>query len=180
MLVLQEWVNQVGLKMQSILLSGFRAPDQHTVAVKKCVRWLRAKCQINADPSKGSYMKQIEMSHELIDAAMDECEYLPVHYVHHLADAFRILALFHPDQEVQELAYYLHEQVAVELFHFVPETDAEFLYRHRDKVNSKPAEGEVAVCQSCTGKHELVTCVGCGASVCRRCFYVKGCKLCGE
>lgn len=52
MIVLQEWVAKVGCKMQSILLSGFRAPDQHTVAVKKCVRWLRAQCQIDADPGR--------------------------------------------------------------------------------------------------------------------------------
>ena len=33
--VLQPWVAEVGLKMQSILLSGLRAPDQKTDAIKK-------------------------------------------------------------------------------------------------------------------------------------------------
>lgn len=133
MIVLQEWVGKVGCKMQSILLSGFRAPDQQTVAVKKCVRWLRAQCQVDADPSKQSYMKSIEMSPKLIDAAMDELEYCPVHYVHHLADSFRVLAIHHPRSSVCAIAYYLHEQVAVELFHFHPESKEEFLHRHRDK-----------------------------------------------
>ena len=137
MFVLQEWVSRVGCKMQSILLSGFRAPDQSTVAVKKCVRWMRAQCQINADPAKQSYMKDVEMSWELIDTAMDELEYCPVHYAHHLADSFAVLAYHHPDEQVCELAYYLHKQVAVELFQFVPETRNEFLKRHRDKFGSE-------------------------------------------
>lgn len=133
MFVLQEWVKDVGCKMQSILLSGFRAPDQNTVAVKKCVRWLRACCQVDADPGKQSYMKSIEMTTELIDAAMDELEYCPVHYTHHLADSFAVLAYHHPDGNVRPLAVYLHNQVAIELFHFVPETREQFLTRHRDK-----------------------------------------------
>lgn len=134
MYVLKGWVSNVGCKMQSILISGLRAPDAKTVATKKCVRWLRAQCQIDADPGKQSYMQGIEMTKELIDAAMDELEYLPVHYVHHLADSFAVTAYHHPDQDVTRLAFYLHCQVAVELFHFHPETRLEFLYRHEDKL----------------------------------------------
>lgn len=132
--VLQSWVSNVGLKMQSILLSGLRAPDQKTKAVKKCVRWLRAACQIDADPSKQSYMQNIDMSYELIDEAMKECEYLPVHYVHHFADSFAVVAYFHPDSEIRKYTYYLHVQAARELFHFYPETKEGFLTRHRDKI----------------------------------------------
>ncbi len=133
MIVLQEWVAKVGCKMQSIPLSGFRAPDQQTVAVKKCVRWLRAKCQVDADPSKQSYMKSIEMSPALILDAMEELEYCPVHYAHHLADSFAVLAYHHPSLSVRTMALYLHKQVATELFHFHPESKAEFRHRHRDK-----------------------------------------------
>jgi hypothetical protein len=173
MLVLQDWVNQVGLKMQSILLSGFRAPDQNTKAVKMCIRWLRAHCQINADPSKMSYMRKINMSKHLIDQAMDEAEYLPVHYVHHLADSFRVLGIFHPEKEVQLLAKYLHYQVAEELFHFIPETEEVFLKRHRDKIDSIPK------CESCgTEDRDIITCPVCGAQICRACFYTEQCERC--
>lgn len=134
--VLQEWVSNVGLKMQSILLSGLRAPDSETVAVKKCVRWMRSKCQIDADPGKQQYMKQTEMSLSLIEVAVDEMEYLPCHYVHHLADAFAVIAYHHPDQEVCDYAYRLHYLVAEELFHFVPEPKETFLHRHRDQPGS--------------------------------------------
>ena len=132
--VLQNWVSNVGLKMQSILLSGLRAPDTKTGAVKKCVRWMRGVCQIDADPAKQSYMQTIPLDEKLIDEAVDEAEYLTVHYVHHLADSMRVIAIFHPESLVRSNAFYLHNQVAVELFHFKPETDEEFLERHKDKL----------------------------------------------
>lgn len=131
--VLQNWVSLVGLKMQSILLSGLRAPDAKAPNVKKCVRWMRGNCQIDADPSKQSYMQTIEMSYELIDEAMDELEYLPCHYAHHFADAFRVVSLYHPDTLIREIAYRIHYLVAEELFHFKPETGNEFVERHKDK-----------------------------------------------
>ncbi len=131
--VLQPWISSVGLKMQSILLSGFRAPDVKTTFVKKCIRWHRANCQVDADPSKQSYMQTIHMDRELIINAVDELEYLPVHYVHHFADSFRVAAIFHPDALVRELSFDIHREIAVELFHFKPETNEEFLERHKDK-----------------------------------------------
>jgi len=134
MTVLQNWVADVGLKMQSILLSGFRAPDQKTKYVKKCVRWLRARCQVDADPKKQSYMQDVTMDGVLITEALAELEYCPVHYVHHLADAFAVLAYHHPDIGVRKMAHALHYYIAEELFHFVPEEEAVFLKRHEDKL----------------------------------------------
>lgn len=134
MFVLQDWVADVGCKMQSILISGLRAPDQETKAIKKCVRWMRSKCQIDADPAKQSYMKTIAMTSELIDLAMDELEYCAVHYAHHFADSFVVMAYHHPDKTVRFWCLKIHNLVAVELFHFHPETEEEFLIRHRDKI----------------------------------------------
>ena len=131
--VLKPWVSDAPLKCQSILCSGLRAPDQKTDAVKKCIRWLRGQCQLDADPAKQSYMQSIEMTHELADAAMAELEYCPVHFAHHFADAFAVTAYYHPVPKVQDMAYYVHYQVAEELFHFRPETRKMFLERHKDR-----------------------------------------------
>jgi hypothetical protein len=131
--VLQEWVGSVGMKMQSILLSGLRAPDQQTSHIKKCVRWLRSCCQIDADPAKQSYMQSINMNEVLIAKAIDELEYCTVHYAHHLADSFAVVAYYHPNDDVRVFAYSLHVLVATELFHFQPETKDQFLERHKDK-----------------------------------------------
>ncbi len=74
------------------------------------------------------------MTEDLIQLAVDELEYLPCHYVHHLADSMRILALFHPSGETRHWAYRIHYLIAEEIFHFVPESDEQFLERHKDKV----------------------------------------------
>lgn len=108
-----------------------------TSAVKKCIRWLRSITQVDADPKKQSYMETITVCEELIDQAMDELEYLSVHYVHHFADSFAVVAYHHPESKVSGFAYALHKEVAVELFHFHPESRREFCHRHRDKIDGK-------------------------------------------
>ncbi len=135
--VFKEWFSQNGWKMQSILVNGLRAPDAKTIGVKKCVRWLRTQACNNADPDKPDcYMSAPVMNEELVQLAIDELEYLPCHYVHHFADAMRIVALFHPSPETREWAWRLHFLVAEEIFHFLPETDDQFRERHRDKTES--------------------------------------------
>jgi hypothetical protein len=133
--VFQDWFLRIGWKMQSICVNGLRAPDVKTVAVKKCVRWMRTMVCQNADPNKPDcYMSAPAMSNQLIVDAVDELEYLTCHYVHHLADAMRVISIHHPDPSVRQSAGFIHNEVAEELFHFKPETDEEFLARHADKV----------------------------------------------
>jgi hypothetical protein len=79
-------------------------------------------------------MQDIDMDYELIILALKELEYCPVHYVHHFADAFAVLAYHHPDDQVKKLAYDTHYYIAEELFHFMPETKGMFLKRHEDKL----------------------------------------------
>lgn len=136
MTVLQPWVAEVGLKMQSILLSGLRAPDQHTTAIKLCIRWMRAACQIDADPAKQSYMQSVVMNSDLIGQAIDELEYTTCHFAHHFADAMAVVAYHHPEQSVRDFAWHIHFLVAEEIFHFCPEPRERFLERHKDKIPS--------------------------------------------
>lgn len=133
--VVQDWLTSAGWKMQSIFFNGLRAPDAATKGVKKCVRWMRTQSCYNADPRKANcYMSAPQMDEELIQLAVDELEYLPCHYVHHLADAMRVLAIYHPNVESRQSAWRLHFLIAEEIFHFRPETDVQFTERHRDKV----------------------------------------------
>lgn len=132
--VLQPWVASVGLKMQSILLSGLRAPDHKTVGIKRCVRWMRSICQIDADPKKQSYMETITDLGKEIEAAIDELEYCTCHYAHHFADAMAVIAYHHPEKLIRDNALYIHTYFAEEVFHFKPESKEEFLERHKDKI----------------------------------------------
>jgi len=134
--VLKPWVMAIPWKMQSILLSGLRAPDYPTVVVKKICRWMRAESQNNADPSKG-YMEPQSFDKDTVSRCMDELEYLPCHYVHHFADALAVIAYFHPESAIRDFADGVHAEVAVEIFHFRPESETEFKNRHRDKVEHR-------------------------------------------
>lgn len=131
--VLLPWVTAMPWKMQSILLSGLRAPDVKTDATKRICRVMRSICQHNADPSK-SYMEHQPLDRDLVDQCMDELEYLPCHYVHHFADALRVVSIYHPNDAVCEFAAKVHFEVAIKIFHFRPETNEQFILRHRDKV----------------------------------------------
>jgi hypothetical protein len=130
--VLQPWVMSIGWKMQSILLSGFRGPDDAELpAIKAVNRWIRTVSQNNADPSK-DYMRQDKLPTDL--ELCEELEWRSCHYVHHLADALRVISIYHPDDTVGGAAWSYHFRIAEEIFHFKPEGEAEFLRRHKDKV----------------------------------------------
>jgi hypothetical protein len=130
--VLQPWVEALGWKEQSILLSGFRGPDSgawpHTKAVG---RWLRRVSQNNADPSK-DYMREDKLPGEY--DLCDELEWQSGHFIHHIADALRVVSLRHPDSLVRAQAHVYHYTIAEEIFHFMPEPEVTFTERHRDKV----------------------------------------------
>lgn len=129
--VLQPWVMSLGWKLQSILLSGLRGPDDADLpAIKAVNRWLRTISQNNADPSK-DYMRQDTLPEPL--KLCDELEWRSCHYVHHFADALRVVSIFHPGEAVRIKAWNYHFRIAEEIFHFVPENDAVFLERHLDK-----------------------------------------------
>ena len=130
--VLQPWVEKMPWKQQSILFSGLRGPDNQAAKYVKAVcRWMRSVSQNNADPSKDYMRKDPLPSFEQLDL---ELENLTVHFVHHFADALRVIAIWHPDAVVAAYASGIHQDVAGELFHFHPESVKEFDDRHRDKV----------------------------------------------
>lgn len=129
--VIQSWVSTIPWKQQSILFSGLRGPDHALLkGIKMISRWMRSVSQNNADVSK-PYMNGIVLPQP--GDIEKELEHSPCHFVHHFADALRVIAIHHPDAAIRETAYSYHFYIAEEIFHFVPETDEVFLHRHRDK-----------------------------------------------
>ena len=130
--VLQDWVALMPWKCQSILLSGLRGTDHNQPpAIKAVSRWVRTISQHNADPAKG-YMRPDSLPSPLELCA--ELEYQTCHFVHHIADALRTVAIWHQDAGTRQCAGDYHYRIAEELFHFVPEADNVFIERHQDKV----------------------------------------------
>jgi hypothetical protein len=126
-------------KLQSILFSSLRGPDQELlVGIKQISKWTRFVTQHNADPSK-PYMNNIDLPdgpHGMA-ALYKELEHCPCHFVHHFLDGMAIIAYYHPDTKVAEYAARIHYDCAEEIFHFVPEMPDVFILRHRDKPNGQ-------------------------------------------
>src|SRR6185295_15631546 len=82
--VLQSWVMGMPWKLQSILFSSLRGPDQeYLVNIKQVSKWMRSVTQHNADPSK-PYMNNIQLPN--VEALYKELEHCPCHFVHHFLD----------------------------------------------------------------------------------------------
>lgn len=140
--VLQDWVMTMPWKCQSILLSGLRGTDyDQPPAIKAVSRWLRTISQHNADPTKG-YMQPDALPTPLEFCA--ELEYQTCHYVHHVADALRTVAIWHPTLDIQQRAFDYHFRIAEELFHFAPEGDGVFIERHKTVAPSRGVQGPAA------------------------------------
>lgn len=130
--VLQAWVEKLPWKMQSILFSSLRGPDQALHKnIKQVSKWMRRMSQYNADPNK-PYMNAIVLPKP--DDLEKELEHCFVHFVHHFADGLAIIAYHHPETAVRAYAARLHYYIAEEMFHFVPEHPETFKLRHRDKI----------------------------------------------
>lgn len=130
--VLQQWVEQIPWKQQSILFSALRGPDQEYLSeVKKISRWMRSVSQNNADPNK-DYMKANDRS-IVLELLAKELEFCTCHFTHHFADGLAVIAYHHPDRKTAMLAAEWHYFIAEEVFHFVPESVSAFLLRHRDQ-----------------------------------------------
>jgi len=139
--VLQPWVMELPWKLQSILFSSLRGPDQeYLVNIKQVSKWMRSVTQQNADPSK-PYMNNIELP--MVASLYKELEHCPCHFVHHFLDGLAIIAYCHPSNETSDYAARVHYHCAEELFHFVPEAPHIFWMRHRDKPNGEDPAKEV-------------------------------------
>ncbi len=126
--VLQDWVMNIGLRMQGTLLSGIRGCDTVSKhhATKLLIRGLRADClnSFCGDPRKAlTYIKPL--SHEemidMLPTVLDAQDELPAHYVSHFIHAIEILAFCHPDLNRRSIwnQYYLR---LCKRWHMHPET----------------------------------------------------------
>lgn len=129
--VCQLWVRQLPWKVQSILFSSLRGPDQALLPnIKQVSKWMRSVTQHNADPSK-PYMNNVVLPEP--EDLEKELEHSPCHFVHHFADGLAIIAYNHPERTTRAVAYRFHYYIAEEIFHFLPEHPEIFAWRHRDK-----------------------------------------------
>lgn len=128
--VLQTWVEQIPLRMQSTVLLGLRGPDTHRChEIKKIGRWLRGLVFKPANPA--NVMEFMGAAPERIkekSSVARELEFCTQHYYSHLMHALEVVAYCYFNPEVAGHALDLYEDMCV-LFHVRPEPIHEFKRR---------------------------------------------------
>ncbi len=146
--VLQNWVSDISLMQQTVLLTATRAPDglRKMHPVKTLCRWLRRCYLISAfdrcvlddptDPRGGSFMGPCHTAEvSSIDHAaqlyIDTGDEIPLHFHFHLQQAAEILGYKHPDINTREWWYKFYLRL-VAFGHLNPETEQQMDKRLSD------------------------------------------------
>lgn len=125
--VLQEWVMNLPLKMQSTMLLSLRGPDGMSKENdgKKILRILRSCVLVTAHPGKPDSFMGDQKTHPTVGddvfvhfiEAHDE---YPHHWLMHLIHAAEIVGQFHPDTDTA-MWWYAFYAGMVAAFHMQPE-----------------------------------------------------------
>lgn len=132
--VIQPWVFDLPWKMQSVLMTSTRGPDEvRLVHVKMANRWIRSVLFHDADPANPFIVKPGDKPPvAMVGDLQTELEYLRVHYFTHLIHAFEIIGYMHPDDEVAAMADCVYVKLCFEVLHLPPESKETFEARLSD------------------------------------------------
>lgn len=169
MKVLQEWVDNLPVMQQTVLLTAIRGPDglAKYSEVKLLLRWFRRCILVSAldntvltnphDQRGGSftgpslpnkhYSQHLTLWAEPMDCVVTgyvkALDAIPLHFHCHFIHAVEILGYKHPDNHIKSWWYNTYVRL-VSLFHLNPETEEEMDYRlgdSRDQWESKSDVG---------------------------------------
>ena len=142
--VLQDWVMELPLMMQTTLLTSVRGPDGYPKygPTKMLLRWFR-RCVLVAameetvltnphDPRGGSFMgpsyKERAFAQwqprmlEVVDEYLRELDTLPHHFQMHFLHSAEIIGYKHSDPEIRAWWLYVYSMLVRDL-HLQPETE---------------------------------------------------------
>lgn len=159
----QDWVHQLPIMQQSVLLSGIRGCDgipKHHKS-KALVKWYRRCVLVSAfdrrilstpcEEGGGSFtgpIKQIpsdlslelreEFEHKMLQQATDDFidsrDELPAHYQLHMMHAFEVVGFKHPTSWIREFWAEVYQRMA-KAYHLWPETNEQMNLRLGDNVD---------------------------------------------
>jgi hypothetical protein len=126
--VLQDWVQNLGLRFQGVLVSGVRGCDvspRHDLS-KIVARIYRAEILRThaGDPKQSkSFILHMEVpaARERMQTFLEDCDHYPLHYIMHFVHAAEILGYYHPDPERRDLWNSFYRE-ACKKFHLRPES----------------------------------------------------------
>lgn len=131
--VVQDWVNQMPLKMQAVLLMSLRGPDTHRApGIKKMTRWLRGLTFVPGDPKNVVEFMAVDLPPRLIEKndTHRELEFASQHFYSHLMHGLEVIGYKHPDPIIRAHALHLFKDMC-DLFHMNYETFEQHEHRLR-------------------------------------------------
>lgn len=147
--VLQDWVVDLPIRMQSTLILGLRGPDTHACPnIKSITRWLRSLAFKPGNPDNvREFMGEQPFRILEKSAVAKELEFCTQHYYSHLLHALEVVGYTHSNSEISYHAFLLFEDMC-KLFHLPVESRGDFDYRLRQidwGINKQPATFEEAL-----------------------------------
>jgi len=125
--VLQRWLEDIPLRMQSTLVLGLRGPDTHTCPkVKAISRWLRGLTFKPGNPTNvAEFMGHLPPRIEEKGQTAKELEFCSQHFYSHLMHALEVVGYRHPNRVLGEYALLLFMDMC-SLMHLPVESEADF------------------------------------------------------
>lgn len=130
--VLQNWLVNLPIRMQSTLVLGLRGPDDRACPeIKKITRWLRG---LTFKPGNLENIKVFmgDRPPRIVEkgATAKELEFCSQHFYSHLMHALEVVGFRHPNEATALHAYCLFQDMCT-LMHLQPETYSAFEHRLR-------------------------------------------------
>jgi hypothetical protein len=137
MSVLRDWVSELTLKQQTVLLCALRGCDQvqKEDISKKFVRKLRVTVIKNAVPLDQTKFMKVDITSEEYAAFLKQPDHYPVHWLMHFIHAVEVIGYFHPEIEIRDWWFNLYCDLC-EMLHVNRETPSQNLDRLKDGVPS--------------------------------------------
>lgn len=133
--VVRDWLENITLKQQTVVLTAIRGCDQvakYDVS-KKIIRKLRNTVLHDACPNS-EYMK-IDVSEEDIHAFLKQPDTYAVHWLLHFLHAIEIIGYKHPDTKTRKWWASLYLRMC-DMLHVNPETEEQNDERLRDNIEA--------------------------------------------
>lgn len=113
--ILQEWVTELGLRHQGVLLTIVRGCDtapKHDASklLTQALRGLILNAHCGDEVKPATFIERVDAA-ELVNRArrvQKDLDHLPHHYVMHLVHAVEILGYYHPEEEIQGACFGLY------------------------------------------------------------------------
>lgn len=155
--VLQDWVMEISLRQQGVLILALRGPDgaRKEDVAKPVIRALRAVVMNSGREGRPMDMELVWrddpfMQTTAIGATSDEpwrkvenefygsIDHYNVHFLQHLWHAYAVVGIHHPSEIIRKRCWNFYLR-GVRALHMNPETEEEIIYRLRDGVRGEDA-----------------------------------------